>query len=288
MSDKVQNWLLVALITLIWGSSFLLMKRGLVIFSPTQVASARLFIAALITIPIFYPYYTKLSLRELRYIVLIALFGNGIPPFLFTMAQTHLNSSIAGILNSTTPLFTLLLGVTAFGVSFKLNRLLGVLIGLSGAIFLVLNNGNIADVGNYRYGILIIIATCLYSISANTVKKYCQNIPPAAINLASFSLLLVPSSIILFSGNFAQTVITHPKGLPTLGYLVILAGVNTVIANLLFYRLTQRTDAIFSSTITYLIPLVAVGIGFLDGETISWQYFLSMAVILLGVYLTQK
>ena len=288
MSDKVQNWLLVALITLIWGSSFLLMKRGLVIFSPTQVASARLFIAALITIPIFYPYYTKLSLRELRYIVLIALFGNGIPPFLFTMAQTHLNSSIAGILNSTTPLFTLLLGVTAFGVSFKLNRLLGVLIGLSGAIFLVLNNGNIADVGNYRYGILIIIATCLYSISANTVKKYCQNIPPAAINLASFSLLLVPSSIILFSGNFAQTVITHPKGLPTLGYLVILAGVNTVIANLLFYRLTQRTDAIFSSTITYLIPLVAVGIGFLDGETISWQYFLSIAVILLGVYLTQK
>ena len=288
MSDKVQNWLLVALITLIWGSSFLLMKRGLVIFSPTQVASARLFIAALITIPIFYPYYTKLSLRELRYIVLIALFGNGIPPFLFTMAQTHLNSSIAGILNSTTPLFTLLLGVTAFGVSFKLNRLLGVLIGLSGAIFLVLNNGNIADVGNYRYGILIIIATCLYSISANTVKKYCQNIPPAAINLASFSLLLIPSSIILFSGNFAQTVITHPKGLPTLGYLVILAGVNTVIANLLFYRLTQRTDAIFSSTITYLIPLVAVGIGFLDGETISWQYFLSMAVILLGVYLTQK
>ena len=106
--------------------------------------------------------------------------------------------------------------------------------------------------------------------------------------MASFSLLLVPSSIILFSGNFAQTVITHPKGLPTLGYLVILAGVNTVIANLLFYRLTQRTDAIFSSTITYLIPLVAVGIGFLDGETISWQYFLSMAVILLGVYLTQK
>ena len=288
MSNKVQNGLLVVVITFIWGSSFLLMKRGLVAFSPTQVASARLFISALITIPIFYPYYTKLSLRELKYIVLIALFGNGIPPFLFTIAQTHLNSSITGILNSTTPLFTLLLGVTLFGLSFKPSRLLGVLIGLGGAIFLVLNNGNIADAENYRYGILIIIATCLYSISANTVKRYCQNIPPAAINLASFSLLLVPSGIILFSGNFVQTAITHPKGLLTLGYIVILAGVNTVVANLLFYRLTQRTDAIFSSTITYLIPLVAVGIGFLDGETISWQYFVSIAVILLGVYLAQK
>lgn len=288
MSSKLQNWLLVVLITLIWGSSFILMKRGLVAFSHTQVAAARLFIASLVTIPLFFRYYTKLSLRELRYIVLIALCGNGIPPFLFTAAQTHLNSSISGILNSTTPLFTLLLGITAFGVSFKLNRLLGVLIGLSGAVFLVLNNGNITDTGNYQYGLLIILATLLYSISANTVKKYCQNIPPAAINLGSFSLLIIPSGIILFSGNFVQTVVTHPSGYVTLGYLVILAAVNTVIANLLFYRLTQRTDAIFASVITYLIPLVSVGLGFLDGETISWQYFVSMAVILLGVYLAQK
>lgn len=288
ISYKLQNWLLVALITLVWGSSFMLMKRGLVVFAPQQVAAARLFLGGLVVIPLYYRHYAAIPVRKLPYIALIAFCGNGIPPFLFTAAQAHLDSSITGILNSTTPLFTLLTGVAAFGLSVDRRRAWGVLVGLGGAVFLVLNNGNNAADSNYQYGLLIILATFLYSISANVVKRYCQDIPPAVINLAAFSMLVLPSGVLLWYSQFVSAALSHVGSSKAVGAIVVLAVVNTVWANLLFYRLTQRTDAIFASTITYLIPIVAVGWGMYDGEQITWQYIVGTIIILAGVYLTQK
>ena len=289
-ANQTQNWLLVIAITLIWGSSYILMKRGLEVFSPPQVAALRLLLTSLFVVPIFFRYLPTVPRAKLPYIALIAFVGNGMPPFLFTLAQQHIhNSSVVGILNSTTPLFTLLVGVTAFGVHFSWRRLMGILIGLCGAIFLIWQNSHRSDANNqYEYGVLVIIATFFYSISANIVKKHGQQINPIAINVTAFSILAIPAAAVLFSTDFLLRVQTNPQSWRALGFLMILAVMGTAVANMLFYRLTQRTDAVFASITTYLMPLVALTWGFADGESITWTYWLSMAIILLGVYLTQR
>ena len=289
-ANQTQNWLLIIAITLIWGSSYILMKRGLEVFSPPQVAALRLLLTSLFVVPIFFRYLPTVPRAKLPYLALIAFVGNGMPPFLFTLAQQHIhNSSVVGILYSTTPLFTLLVGVLAFGVHFSWRRLLGILIGLCGAIFLIWQNSHHSDANNqYEYGILVIIATFFYSLSANIVKKHGQQIHPIAINVTAFSILAIPSAVVLFSTDFLLRVQTNPQSWRALGFLLILAVLGTAVANMLFYRLTQRTDAVFASITTYLMPLVAIAWGFADGESITWTYWLSMAIILLGVYLTQR
>ncbi|HRI27809.1 MAG TPA: DMT family transporter [Chitinophagales bacterium] len=285
-----QSWFFLILSALIWGSSFILMKKGLVAFSPPQVATLRIFFSMVALLPFLWSGIKHIHKKDLPYVMLVAIAGSGLPPFLFTAAQAHLPSAAAGILNAFTPLFTLLVGVVVYKVVFEWRKLMGVLLGLAGATVLVVTTapGNSQGNANYFYGLYILLATLCYGISVNTLKQYCQHIPATALNSVVFALLGPFALLYLLSSGATGIVQTHPHAWASLGYLVILAVVNTAFAGIIYFKLTQQTNALFASTTTYLIPFIAILFGAADGEVIGWSYAAGLALILGGVYLAGR
>ncbi|MCB0514824.1 MAG: DMT family transporter [Chitinophagales bacterium] len=279
------QWFLLILLSVIWGSSFILIKKALVVFPPEQVAALRIFLAFAALLPVAGRGLRHLQRSNIKYAFVVGAVGSGIPAFLFATAQTHINSGTSGVLNSLTPLSTFVIGVLLFNTVFKWQKLLGVLIGLSGALTLILFSARSFGEQNLFYSSLIVLATICYAISVNVVKKYCQNIPSATLTMASFSLVM-PFAVIylLFFSNFSS-IIQQPNAPLALGYIAILAGVGTALANSLFFYLTQQTNALFASSVTYGMPLVALSWGFLDGEPLSIIHFVAFALIISGVYL---
>ena len=289
-SPSLKSWILLVVSAVIWGSSFILMKKGLLAFSPPQVATIRIFFSMVVLFPFLFSGLKHINKKNLPYVLLVAVTGSGLPPFLFTAAQAHLPSAAAGILNSFTPLFTLLIGVLVYHVVFEWRKLTGVLLGLAGAALLVFTTApNNADRnGNYFYGLYVLLATLCYGISVYTLKQYCQNIPATALNSVVFAILGPVAAIYLFSSDVFTILKTNSYAYTALGYLAFLAVVNTAFAGILYFKLTQQTSALFASTTTYLIPFVAVLFGVFDGETIGWSYGIGLLLILGGVYLASR
>lgn len=287
--NTAQNWFFLGLLSLIWGSSFILMKKGLVVFSANQVAAMRIFFAFSSLLPFIFPYIKNVKRKDWLPIAGVALFGSGIPPFLFTAAQTELTSAAAGILNSLTPFFTLLIGILLFGVMLHWKKLLGVGLGFLGAILLIIYSAPEGVTNNYWYGIYVVLASICYGISVNIIKTYCQHIHPMTLNVSIFSLLGLPIIIYLFlvDANFVATFAIEGAWLACF-YIFILALLGTSFASIIFFKLTQNTNALFASTVTYLSPIVAVLWGIGDGEAISWAYWVGMLLILMGVYVTSR
>lgn len=285
-----RNWSVLLLLALIWGSSFILMKRGLEVYSSTQVASLRIFLTTLAMLPFLLTGFRKIRRQDLRPLFIVAVAGNGIPPFLFTAAQVHLSSAAAGILNSLTPIFVLLFGIFFFKMTFKWDRFFGVALGFLGAASLILFSTPQSTVvsNEYFYGLFIIGASLCYAVSVNMVKTYCQHIHPITINLVVFLIVGPWAGMYLFSTDFVNVLQTHPLGWSSFGYIVILAVFGTAIATVIFFQLTQKTDALFASTVTYLIPIVAIFWGLIDGEAIGWAYAVGLVGILGGVYLARQ
>lgn len=290
---EIFYWLLLAFLALTWGSSFILMKKGLVAFSFDQVAGIRIMIAALFFMPILVAQRDKIPHDKWKYSAIVGICGNAIPAFLFAMAQTHLASGLAGILNSLTPLWVLLLGGLFFGVVLNIEKVLGILVGLAGAALLVLyqSSPSAGDeiVYDNSYGWYIVLATLLYGISANTIKKNLQDISPTLGSAMAFGIVGLPTITYLLLGtDFTHRVVTHPQAMYSLGFIAILAIVNTVVGNVGYYILIQRTNAVFASVVTYLMPPVSLLLGSLDGEPIVGLQIVGMLLILSGVYLVSK
>lgn len=282
---KSQDWFLLVFISLIWGSSFILMKKGLTVYSPLEVASLRVFWAMIAMLPFLLSYNLKVSKSDLKYIAVIAFLGTGIPAILFATAQTKIPSALSGSLNALVPVFVFLWGVIAFGISFKWNKVIGLLTGIAGAFLLVsqTSSGSM-DESHLGYAMLILLAGNCYALSANTLKNHCTHIHPIRLNLIAFTMLL-PFAIVflLWNGTFS-TLQVEENWLPFF-YLALLGVLATAIANIIFFRITQRTSALFSSTTTYIIPIVALGWGLLDGEKISSGHILGLILIVSGVYI---
>ncbi len=287
-SIKPQSWLILILISLIWGSSFILMKRGLEVFSDFQVANMRIFFSMLTLLPLALFYLQKVSRKDLIPIALVAVIGSGIPPFLFTIAQTQITSAATGVLNALTPLFALIVGILVFKNAFHRKQFTGVLVGFIGAISLLLMAPTLDEGGNHWYGLFVVAATICYAFSVNVIKKYCQNISPITLNILVFSIIGPFAGIMLFSTDFVSLLSTGPKAWEAFAYVLILAVLGTAFATILFFQLVQQTDAIFASTTTYLIPIVAVLWGLFDGESIGWEYLIGLGLILSGVYLVSS
>ncbi|MEM0994309.1 MAG: DMT family transporter [Bacteroidota bacterium] len=284
--DALKNYLLLLLLACIWGSSFIIMKKALVVFPAEQVAALRIFIAALAVIPVL-PYSLKRTKKkDVPIIGVIALLGSGIPPFLFTFAQTQISSALAGVLNTLTPLFTFLLGLLFFGVVFRAQKLIGVLLGMFGGIFLIVFSTPYSQSENNLYALLVVLASMCYAMSSNTVKRYAQDISPVAISAISFLMIGPFAGVFIFSTDFLEILNATEGAWTALGLIAILAIIGTAFANMIFFQLTQRTDALFASMVTYIIPLIAIFWGVLDGERIDWTYGMGLLTILSGVYLT--
>lgn len=291
MSQKIslQSWLYLATISLIWGSSFILIKKGLVVFSPVQVACLRIFLSMLAMSPLIFSSIQQIKKKDLPVISTIAVVGSGIPAFLYATAQTQLDSSVAAILNSLTPLFTLIIGLLFFKMSFRWAKMTGVIFGLLGAINLVVQTNSSFEVPNYNYALLIVFGTICYGLSINLVKSYCEQIPAIALNVVLFSIIGPFAGLFLFTAtDFVSVMQTAEGAWQALGYVTLLGVFGTALATIIFFKLAQQTDALFSSTVTYLIPIVALFWGFLDGEIIGLSHILGLSFILLGVYLAGK
>lgn len=289
MQNKWLPWIIFITLSIIWGSSFILMKKGLIAFSPEQVAALRLSIAFACMIPWGWKYLRKLPKKDLLPIAAVGWFGNGFPAFLFTFAETEVSSSIVGILNATVPLFTLIIGMVFFGIKQKKIQGLGVLLGLAGALWLIFPEGIQTDGPvNIPYASLVLIATCCYAISANTIKQYLQHLPPVQITTIGLGFAGIPAVIYLFNTDFIQRLTEHQEGYSSFGYTFILAFFGTSVGVVLFNILIQKSSAVFASSVTYLIPIVAIFWGVLDGESLSIFQLFAVIVIILGLYLVNK
>lgn len=282
---SVRYFYLIVL-SLVWGSSFILMKKGLEVFSYEQVAALRLFITSIVLIPFVFSALKKIKKKHYVPILVAALFGSGIPAFLFTLAQTYLDSSFVGILNSLTPLFTFCIGIIIFNQKYHKINLLGIFIGLIGAIFLSLNNLN-QSISINIYVYLVVFASLLYAISANVIKRYLYDLDSTDITSIVFLIVGPLSGVYIFSTDFI-VLFDNNKAFESLAYITILAIICTALAGVMFYKLIKISSPTFATSVTYLIPIVALFWGFIDGEKLIGQYFVGVALIFSGLYLVNK
>lgn len=283
------KWLLMFVLVLIWGSSYILMKRGLETFLPMQVGALRISIAFLVLLPFAIWKIRKVERKKLKIFAIAGLMGSGIPAYLFAEAQTGIDSQIAGILNSVAPLFTLIAGVLFFGVKTRWINVAGVFVGLTGAIGLLSADASDTFNNNLSFGIFVIIATLLYATNINVVKKYLKDFDAVTITCVSFVFIGIPSLIYLLAcTDFITRLSTHPGAFKDLGFITILAVMGTALAGFMYNYLIKISSVLFTASVTYLIPSVAILWGIYDGEPFFSGYFLWIAVIFLGVFLVNK
>ncbi len=278
----------MGLLSLIWGSSFILIKKGLVVYAPVQVACLRLAISALAFLPVFFYHRAKINWSKWKSLLAVGLMGSALPAFLYALAQTEVSSSVAGILNALAPLFTLVLGILFFSSSLIWRKVLGVFIGLVGAATLIIMGQRSGIEGNLWYGLLIIAATACYGTSVNVVGANLRDMSSYLISAVAFVLVGTPAIIYLFTTNFTEVLVRTPGSWLALGYIAVLALGSTVFASIIFFQLVKWTSPLFSSTVAYLIPVVALGWGLLDGEQVGLLHLLGMGLILSGVYLSRR
>ncbi len=288
MNTKFINWSIFVLLALIWGSSFILMKRGMVAFSNNQVAALRIFIAFLFLSPLLFKHLKKDFLKHWKAIVGMGVLGNLIPAFLFTKAETGLSSSMTGALNSLTPSFTLLIGVFFFKVKTHWINAIGITIGFIGALGLLMVGKKDTMDNNLLYVFFVVLATICYGLSVNIIKKYLNDANPVTCTVWAMLFIGPIAGAYLFTTDFTQRLASYPHALESLGFISILAIFGTAISVIVFNVLIRNTNAVFASAVTYLIPIVAMGWGIFDNEAVLPMHFAWIALILTGVYLVNK
>lgn len=287
MDLKKLKWVYLITLALVWGSSFILIKKGLVGLTPMQLGSLRIIFAAIFLLLIGFKSLAKIPQSHWKYIALTATLGTFVPAYLFAIAQTQIDSTVSSILNSLTPLNTLIFGILTFGLSFRRAQIFGVVIGLIGTFLLILNGAFHHPEQNYYYAILVLIASVCYAINVNLIKKYLSDLSPLSISTGNFLVLLFPALLVLFFSGFFD-VIAVESVRHSVVFILILGVVGTGIANIIFFKTIQISSPVFATSVTYLIPVVAFCWGLLDNEMLTPVQFLGAFIILFGVYLSAK
>jgi len=281
------QWTMLLILGFIWGTSYILMKRGLIAFSAGQVASLRLSIAFIALLPWTIRNLNKLNRRNFLSVFLVSLVGIGIPAFLFTNAQTRVNSSIAGVLNSLTPLFTLIIGVLMYKAKSNRISLIGVLLGLAGASALIVQTHGFAISDINGYALLIVLATICYGINSNEIKYKLQGMNGLEVTSLMMVFIGPPAIIYLFASGFNPVHLTHPESMGLI-YIALLACFGTVVAVVIFNQLLRYISAVSASSVTYISPAFAIMWGLIDGEGFGIAEMVCLILIISGVYLVNK
>lgn len=288
MNSQQQKWLFLIVLSLVWGSSFILMKKALIGLTPIQVGALRMLITAVFLLLVGFKSLKRIEKKHWKYVAYTAILGTFFPSFLFAFAVSKIDSSIPAILNSLTPFNTFIFGALVFGFTFKRKQFYGVLIGLVGTLILILKGAELNPNQNYWYAVLILIASIGYAFNVNMIKKYLDDLDALAITTGNFLLLIIPAFIVLaFSGFFSTFEVTE-ETTSALGYITVLAVVGTGIAKVLFNKMVHLSSPVFAASVTYLIPAVAVMWGIVDGEKLSLIQLLAGGIILFGVWLVNK
>lgn len=283
-----KKWLYLIVLSLIWGTSFILIKKGLVGLSQIQLGSLRTVLTAMILFSFGLPTLKQIKKHQWKWIAISALVGTFFPAYLFAFAQRHIDSAVASILNSLTPLATAVLGYLVFSIYTTRRQMLGVFIGLLGSIMLIMAGAHINPHQNHWYGILVLVASVGYALNVNILKKYLSEISPLAIATGNFVVIFIPALLILISTGYFDEVWTTPKIQVSTGYIAILALFGTALAKILFNKMIQISSTVFASSVTYTMPVVSVMWGIFDGERFGWYQGISAVIVLAGVYLANQ
>lgn len=289
MNANSLKWIFLFSLALLWGSSFILIKKGLVGLSPLQLTALRVLITGVFLGIIGFKKIKQIQKWQWKWIAISGFIGTMFPTLLFSYAETEIDSAIASILNSTVPLLALVTGVMFFSNQFIKKQFIGIIIGLVGSVLLILAGASLNPNQNYWFAALPVIASLMYAFNANILKSYLERISALGIATGSF-LILIPFAlgILAFTGFFNAEFLAQDEVQTSLLYVTVLALFGTALAKIIFNRLIQLSNAVFSTSVTYLIPVVALFWGFLDGEQFNLFQLAAGGVILLGVYISNR
>lgn len=288
LNTKFGQFFILIVLGVVWGSSFILMKKGLIAFNSWQVASLRLFFAGMIAVPFFIKHRESIKKKDWLWLILAGFIGNGIPAFMFTYAQqAGLESSLAGALNALTPVFTLIVGVSFFNIQSNKKQVLGLLIGLCGAIYLIYNKVGI-NFNNFSIFpfLIVFLATFFYGINLNIIKSKIGHIKPVLAGMIPLSIVAFPATGVVFASGAPQ-VLQESTQIWSVSLLsILLLGiVGTAMSLFVYNALIQKTNALFGAAVNYMLPFVAALWGVIDGEAFGKSELLSLLFIMGGIYL---
>tara|TARA_B100001142_G_scaffold295882_1_gene317159 strand:- start:413 stop:1285 length:873 start_codon:yes stop_codon:yes gene_type:complete len=287
MDNKNLKWIYLLILSFVWGSSYILIKKALIGLSPLQVGSLRTIISTVLLLAIGYSSLKSIPKDKWKWILITGLVSF-IPPFLFAYAQTEIDSALAAILNSLTPLATLLIGVGFYRFKIDSKQISGVIIGLIGSVLLMYQGSVINPDQNLLYVFFIIFASILYALQVNLLKVHLQDVSAVAITVGNFIFIFPLAVVIFFMSDYKQIDISDKDVKVALFCLIILSIVGTVFAKILFNKFVQIASPVFASSVTYILPIVALFWGLLDGEIFTLNQLFATLIILIGVYLANK
>jgi drug/metabolite transporter (DMT)-like permease len=294
MTRNVTKWSLLLGLSFIWGSSYILNKYALTGLSFIQIGVLRLLISTLFLWVIGFRTLKQIPINKWKYIVYIAMLGSFFQAFLYPLAMygsdgtDGIDSAIASVLNSLTPFNTLIIGTVFYHFSYKKRQLGGVFLGLAGTLILILHGVNIKTEQNYFYAIYIILSSLGIAFNVNILKKYLTEIPALAVTTGVFTVLVIPSVLTLLFSGFVNDFVWDVQSQKAIFYIAILAIFGTGVAHFMYNRLAQLGSPIFTTSVSYIIPVVAIIWGLIDGEKLSLTQILATGLILIGVYLVNN
>ena len=289
MNIEQKKWFFLFLLALTWGSSFILIKKGLLGLSPLQLGSLRTVISSLFIFIIGYKSLKTIQNHQWKWIVITGFLGTFFPSFLFAFAETEVDSGVVSILNSLVPLNTILIGLAVFKITSTKTQVFGVIIGFIGASMLIFNSMELHPDQNYLYAGFVVLATVMYASSVNIIKYYLHEVKPIAIATGNFVAIVIPAVLVLsFSNFFTAETFQNETIYMSIGCVAILSLFGTVMAKIIFNTLIQLSSPVFASSVAYLMPLVALLWGLLDGEVFGLNQGLASLLIVSGIYLANK
>ena len=284
----MKKWIYLISLSLIWGTSFILIKKALIGLTPLQLGSLRIIFSSIILFIFAWNTLKLITKKEWKWIIISAFLGSFFPAFLFAFAETEIDSSIASILNSLVPLNTVIIGAIVFKIASSKKQIIGVVVGLIGTYLLIDGGIQLNPDQNYLYAGLVILCSFLYGFNVNIIKKYLNDIPAVTIAAGHFSVIFIPAIIIFSFSGFNTDQMYDPITLKSIGYVLILSIFGTALAKVLFNKLVQISTAVFASSVTYSLLIVSLFWGILDGELFSINQLMATALIVLGVLLSSR
>jgi drug/metabolite transporter (DMT)-like permease len=283
------KWIYLLILSIIWGSSFILIKKSLLGLTAYQLGALRTIISGAILLAFGYNKLKTIPKAKWKWLLISGLLGSFIPSFFFAIAETEIDSAVASILNSLVPLNTILLGFAVFKIASTKRQVLGVVVGFIGTAILIIKGSELNTNQNYLYAGFVIASTLMYAANVNIIKRYLQDVKPLAIAAGNYVFIVIPALIILLFTDFFSSETFNDPALPkALLYITILSVLGTAMAKVIFFKLVQISTPVFASSVTYIMPIVALIWGILDGEAFSFIQGLAALLILVGVYLSHK
>jgi drug/metabolite transporter (DMT)-like permease len=289
MKNPNIKWVYLVILSIIWGSSFILIKKSLLGVTAYQLGALRTILTGIILLAFGFKKLKGIPKPTWKWLIISGLLGSFIPAFFFAIAETEIDSAVTSILNSLVPLNTILLGFAVFKITSTKRQILGVVIGFIGTAILILKGAELNPSQNYLYAGFVIASTLMYATNVNIIKHYLQDVKPLAIAAGNYIFIVIPALVILlFTDFFTIERLNDPNFTDAIIYITILSVLGTAMAKVIFFKLVQISTPVFASSVTYIMPIVALAWGILDGETFSLIQGLAALLILAGVYLANK